>query len=196
MRERLGIVVIAVGVAVVLALTLVGLFRQPAGKPSATPEATGTARAAQAESVLQGNLSLEGSRLTHRDEKGNQEWALQAGTELQVDTEKKVAQGTQAHWYLEQGPKGDWEVEAPIVLFHYETGLLEFSSGVKVYSTDRQQRFTVKRLVYEPKSKELRGEGPVELMAGQARVTSERMVIQTGNRTVRLSGKVRMHVSK
>jgi hypothetical protein len=196
MRERLGIAVIAGGVAVVLTLTLVGLLRPPAAKPGGTTAATGTATAETPESLLKGNLSLEGSRLTQKDEQGNQEWALQAGTQLKVDTEKKIATGTQAHWYLEQGPKGDWEVEAPVVLFHYETGLLEFSSGVKVYSTDRQQRFAVKRLVYEPKSKELRGEGPVELMAGPARVTSERMVIQTGNRTVRLSGAVHMHVSK
>lgn len=197
MRERLGIAVIVAGVLVVLVLTLVGLLRTPASNPeTGATAATGPAQAEPPEALLKGNLSLEGSRLTQRDAQGNQEWALQAGTELRVDSEKKVAEATGVHWTLEQGPKGDWEVEAPAVVFRYETGQLEFRNGVKVYSTDGKQRLKVQRLVYEPKSKELRGQGAVEMLAGPARVTANRMVINTGSRTVRLAGNVRMHVSK
>ncbi|NLO74485.1 MAG: LPS export ABC transporter periplasmic protein LptC [candidate division WS1 bacterium] len=193
MRERLGLIIIAVTLAAVVIVIAVGLSRRPAEpEPPSAPPTAATPEASQL--PLQGNLTLQGSKLTQKDEQGNVEWSLQADTELSFDAQRQVAEGQRVHWQFQRGPDTEWTVDAPQVVYKYDTGRLEFTQGVELYSTARRQRISVKRLVYVSDAKELRGEGPVRLTDDEIRVTANHLLVDLEARRVKLSGGVRCHV--
>jgi lipopolysaccharide export system protein LptC len=73
---------------------------------------------------------------------------------------------------------------------------VEFSGGVQVHSTDGKQTFHAQHLVFTPATKELRGEGPMEMVSGNSHVTADQMVIATDKHQVRLLGKVHFRLTK
>jgi LPS export ABC transporter protein LptC len=193
-RLSLGTIILIAGVVLVVVALIVGLAHRqaPPSPNAAAPAATGT----RPQDLLKGNLSLQGTQMTKRDAAGNPVWSLQAGSEIKVDSATKTAQGENAHWFLQNGASSEWQVEAPEVLYRLDSGQVEFTGGVKCYSTDGKQRFHAQRLVYDPATKELRGQGPVELDSGKSRVTSDQIVIATDKHVARLIGAVHFRLAK
>jgi LPS export ABC transporter protein LptC len=201
MRARLGLAIIVLGVVVVCAALVVGLLHHPAPPPAGNaPGSASTAAGALtgAASQLKGDVTVQGSQLTKRDAQGNPVWALQAGSEIKFDPQRKVAEGKNAHWSLQSGtgPSGEWLVDAPEVLYSLDSGQVEFTGGVVIHSADGKQTFHAQRMVYVPAAQELRGEGPVEMVSGTSRVTADQMVIATDKHQVRLLGKVHFRLTK
>ena len=192
MKTRLGLMIIVVGVAAVAIIVLIGLLRRP---PAPTPTTqTGAVTGEAAQGPLKGDVTLQGTKLTQKDAQGNPLWSMQADTQFKFDSQKQVAEGNRAHWVLQQGGQTAWDVDAPSVVFRYETGDLEFTDGVQLYSPERGQRFTVKRLIYVPGTKELRGEGPVRMTGNGATVTAGSVVVDTVKHTVKFGGGVKCHL--
>lgn len=195
MRLRLGYIIIAVGVALVVAVLVDGLTRPPApAVPVSRPAPPGTS--APATGVLPGDMSVEGANVTQRDEQGNPVWSLQAETEMKVDAAKGRAEAENVRWSLQQGTDTEWVVEAPQIVIDYETGRLAFSTGVKVRSADGARQFSVPILRYEPDTKRLIGEGGARFSQGGTVIAGERIVVDTKAKTVRLSGGMRAHIGK
>ena len=195
MRLRLGYIIIAVGVAVVVGFVAYGLTRPKAPEIAATG-APAAAQPGPGTGVLPGDLSVEGFNVTKRDEQGNPVWSLKAGTEVQVNAASKQAEAKNVHWSLQQGANTEWVVDAPQVVIDYETSRLVFTDGVKVRSADGTRRFSVPRLTYEPDSKQLIGEGGARFVQGGTVITGERLVVDTRAHTVRLSGGMQANIGK
>jgi LPS export ABC transporter protein LptC len=200
MRQRPGIIIIVVAVAVVAGIIIYALARP---RPEATPGGTpGTAAGGQggaagkAPEALPGEVSISGSSVTKTDRQGNPEWKLQAENKVQVKAGSNQAEAKNVKWSLLQGAQTEWLVNAPEIAIDYQSGRLVFSEGVQVQSADGSRRFSADRLTYQPDSKQLVGEGHARFAGEGALITGQRLVVDTTAHTVRVSGDVRAHVGK
>lgn len=191
MRKYTGILIIGLGVLAAVAAILIGLSRQPPA-PATPPEQRVEDQPA-AEELILGDLEIEGTTIAKHDERGNLVWSLEAETQIAFDPERKTAEAQNVNWRL-QSQGVTWVVEAPHLVISYETEGLEFTQGVKLYSTDGRWRFSVTRLVYQPDTKKLIGDGPVEFALGASEVTGGRLVVDNRARQTRLTGGVRCRV--
>ena len=195
MRQRLGIIIIAVGVLVVVGIIAYGLVH-PTSKPLPPATAPGTGQPGQAQGLLLGDVTISGSTVSKADPQGHPEWTLQAENEVQVKAGSTQAEAKNVKWSLLQGTQTEWIVDAPQIVIEYKTGRLVFSDGVKVASADGSRRFSADRLTYEPDSKQLVGEGNPQFASGGALITGQHMVVDTKAHTVRLSGGMQAHIGK
>lgn len=190
MKRHIGILIILLGLLGAGAAVVVGLSR-PRPAPAAPPEQKVEQPAA--DELIRGDLEIQGATLSKHDAQGNLVWSLEAETQIAFNAERKTAEARNVNWRL-QSQGISWVVEAPHLVIDYETGQLEFTRGVQLYSTDESQRFSVTQLVYQPDSRKLIGEGPVEFRRGAATVTGGRLVVDNRARQVRLTGGVRCRV--
>ena len=189
MRKRWGLIIAVCGVLLAAGAVLLGLMRKsPPVPPPAEPSA------ASSEGLLKGDLKVQGATVTKQDEQGHVIWSLDAQTQVQVDAQGKVAQAQGARWTFREAGGREWVVEAPQVTLSYETGQLEFTDGVRLYTADQAQRFSVGRLRYEPDTRQLVGDGPVDYVQGGLHVTGARLVVDTQAKQIRIAGGMKARV--
>jgi len=189
MKKRWGLIIAGCGVLLAAGAVLLGLLRKPSpAPPTAEPSA------ASSEGLLKGPLKVQGATVTKQDEQGRTIWSLNAKTQVQVDAQGKVAQAQGAHWTFREAGGREWVVEAPQVTLQYETGQLEFTDGVDLHTADGALRFRVGRLRYEPDTRQLVGDGPVDYVQGGLHVTGARLVVDTQRKQIRIAGGMKARV--
>ncbi len=192
-RQRTAIVAIAAAAAVLTAFVLSVLWTRE--KPPADGEAGPPVVEAPAEEDKPNGekpvMEIGEAQLERRTEDGELEWRITVDGDFVVDKQTETVTATKIRFELVDEKQNPLVIEAQELFADYNSGRLAFDKGVKGQLTDGTGTFSVPRMEYEMGTKKLIGTGGVRFERGVYIMSSDRIVVDTVQQEVRMSGGVK-----
>lgn len=191
MTKRLGLIVLAVTVVLLLGIVLLVVLRsRPAPPPegrdvSEAPvnEATGGDGAEEPDDGP--DIEVSGTELTISEE-GEVVWRASFGGNIEFDEDQNVAHATNVLWeFAGEGFEG-MTLEAPMMRADWDEGRLRFSDGIAIDGEGGELRFTANSAEYQFDTRKIIGRGDVRFKRGHFYGRAEEVVVDNNRRVVRL----------
>lgn len=136
-------------------------------------------------------VKVEGAEIEQRDPRGELEWKVTAGGQLEFDKERQLITGRDVQFEMVQKDKLPLIIQAPAFEADYAGGQVRFSDGVSGRLSDGSAQFRVNRMVYQFSTRKLVGTGGAKFVQGKYTATADKIVLDARAKKVRLSGGVK-----
>ena len=115
---------------------------------------------------------------------------------MTYDDKADVVRGTDIEFEINREGKPSIGIKAPSFKADYGAKLVTFSQGVSGELLDASGDFSAPHLEYQLTTEKLIGTGGVKLHRGHYSAGADKLVVDTRNRQIRMSGNVRLERSQ
>lgn len=189
MRDRLGMIILAVAAVLLVGIVLLVVLRsrpQPPANGELPPTPVNeVAPDGEQAPEDEPDIEVSGTELTIEEE-GEVVWRASFGGEIELNEENNVARATEVTWEFEGEGFEGLTLEAPLMRADWNEGRLYFSEGIAIEGEGGELQFTAETAVYQFDTHKIIGRGDVRFRRGNFYGRAEEVVVDNDRKTVRL----------